>query len=260
MYYLSVGAVFREENPWLVEWLEYHIFVGVEHFFLYNNDLDTTESDEILRPYVEHGIVDNIHFPVQCCQFSAWEDAMNRTCDLTEWIAMIDLDEFVFPRKSDDLREVMRNYDHYSGLVANWSIFGSSGLVERPPNQINHFLYRAKNSFIENRHIKSIVKPRSVIPGGSGDPHHFAYQTGHAVDENYQKVDSPFNQHTDQIIRINHYAVRSRNDCRNIKLPKGRADTNLGRIENFWEIHDRNEVFDDEISRRFGHIESQWYR
>ena len=256
MHYLSIGAIFRQENCWLKEWLDYHLAVGVEHFYLYNNDLDTTESDEILRPYVECGLVDNIPYPGQVRQHDAWKDAMVQWKDATEWIAMIDLDEFILPRQCDDLKTLLANYEQYSGLVVSWSVFGSGGWLEPPPDQINHFLFRAENSFSENRHVKSIVKPQCVVPGGKGDPHHFAFHAGHAVDENYHTVDSPFNEHTDTLVRINHYAVRSKSDCFNVKLPKGRADTAGDRIQNYWGIHNRDEVFDDEISRRFGHIVS----
>ncbi len=30
MYYLSMAAMFRQENRWLKEWLDYHIARGVE--------------------------------------------------------------------------------------------------------------------------------------------------------------------------------------------------------------------------------------
>ncbi len=254
MHYLSIGAIFKQESRWLREWLDYHLAVGVEHFYLYNNDLETTESDAILQPYVERGLVDNIPYPGPVQQHEAWKDAMIRWKDATRWIAMIDLDEFLLPRRCDDLKMVLADYEQYSGLVVSWSIFGSGGWIEPPPDQINHFLFRAENDLPENRHVKSIVNPRDVIPGGRLDPHHFAFHTGLAVDENHCPVDSPFNVHTDSIVRINHYMVRSKTDCWEIKLPKGRPDTWESRIPDYWALHNRNEVYDDEISRRFGHV------
>lgn len=34
LYYLSVCAIFKNEGPILKEWIEYHLLVGVDHFFL----------------------------------------------------------------------------------------------------------------------------------------------------------------------------------------------------------------------------------
>jgi hypothetical protein len=64
MNYLSALAIFRQEDPWLNEWLNYHIHVGIEHFYLLNHDIDAGDpgckSDAILKPYVEKGLVTNI--------------------------------------------------------------------------------------------------------------------------------------------------------------------------------------------------------
>jgi len=35
--YLSICAIFKDEAPYLPEWIEFHRLVGVERFFLYDN-------------------------------------------------------------------------------------------------------------------------------------------------------------------------------------------------------------------------------
>ena len=61
--YLSICAIYRDEAPYLREWIEFHRLVGVERFFLYNNG---SEDDhlEVLAPYVEDGIVVLHDWPV----------------------------------------------------------------------------------------------------------------------------------------------------------------------------------------------------
>lgn len=34
-YYLSIGAIFKDEARFLDEWIEFHLGIGVEHFYLY---------------------------------------------------------------------------------------------------------------------------------------------------------------------------------------------------------------------------------
>ena len=46
MYDLSVCAIFKDEASYLKEWIEYHKLVGVQHFYLYENE---NESDDFLR-------------------------------------------------------------------------------------------------------------------------------------------------------------------------------------------------------------------
>ncbi len=46
---LAICATFREEAPFLDEWISFHIGIGVTHFFLYNN-FSTTISEDQDRP------------------------------------------------------------------------------------------------------------------------------------------------------------------------------------------------------------------
>jgi len=56
MKYLSVVAVLKDERPNLQEWLDFHLSVGVEHFYLYDNG-SSDGSAEVLYPYIESGKV-----------------------------------------------------------------------------------------------------------------------------------------------------------------------------------------------------------
>ena len=35
LYQLSLILIFKDEAPYLQEWLEYHLMLGVQHFYLY---------------------------------------------------------------------------------------------------------------------------------------------------------------------------------------------------------------------------------
>jgi hypothetical protein len=252
MHYLSISGIFKWENPWLKEWLDYHLKVGIEHFYLYNNDDDPTESDRILKPYVDQGLVDNIHAPGPVMLVPCMQEAIRHFSTQTHWMAFTDLDEFILPRRCDDIREVLQDYDLYSGLAVHWTIFGSNGHITRPPNQIDYFLRRAEEAHPCNRHIKSIVRPSLVAPETVNHPHYMGYRSGHAVNEGYRSVDSPFDDYSGDILRLNHYIVRSFQDTKEIKIPRRRADCSLEINENYFENFNCNEVYDDEISRRFG--------
>ena len=54
--YLSICAIYRNEAPYLREWVEFHRLAGVERFFLYDNR-STDEHREVLAPRIEDGTV-----------------------------------------------------------------------------------------------------------------------------------------------------------------------------------------------------------
>lgn len=48
-YRVSLCLIFKNEAPFLKEWLDYHLTIGVDHFYLYNNNSDD-DFKRVLRP------------------------------------------------------------------------------------------------------------------------------------------------------------------------------------------------------------------
>lgn len=250
------------ENSWLEEWVLYHLSIGVEHIVLYNDDEETQVSDRILKPYVERGIVENIHVPglfgqviredAYCRQNDAYRDMIKNAVGQTHWLAILDLDEFVLPRQHDDVRELLDEFEEHSGLGINWSIYGANGYLKRPPTQINHLVRRAETSWSPNRFIKSIVRPGRVEMDQAHHTHFFPMRKGETVNENHEPVTWISHDISTEKIRINHYVIRSWQDFWEVKTKRPRFGDNPPCDESYYDFHDRNEVFDDEISRRFG--------
>ena len=166
MNYLTACAIFHRENSWLDEWIRYHLAIGVERFLLCNDDDDTRVSDRILKPYIEQGIVENIH--VRDLYGNVREDRLWRQKDVyreiikqsigkTRWLAIIDLDELILPRTCDDLRELLQDYEEHAALAMNWCIYGTSGHLKRPPTQINHLLHRSETDFGNAGDLKTVI-------------------------------------------------------------------------------------------------------
>jgi Glycosyltransferase family 92 len=126
--YLSIGTIFKDEAPYLAEWIEFHRLVGVEHFFLYDN-LSTDGGREVLEPWVRAGVlsISDCSIPMgQGGQGWAYADALKRARGLTRWLAFIDLDEFLFSPGPTPLPDVLRDYEEHPGVVVNWQVYGSS--------------------------------------------------------------------------------------------------------------------------------------
>ena len=99
LYDLSIVAILKNEGPYLKEWLDYHLLAGVDHFYLYDNDSPDNQA-EVAKPYVEAGLVTYIPFPGKKMQFPAYTDAQKRFKFQCRYMAIIDGDEFIFPKSS----------------------------------------------------------------------------------------------------------------------------------------------------------------
>ena len=60
-YKASLCLIFKDEAPYLKEWLEYHLLIGIDHFYLYNNN-SSDNYLEVLGPYIEDGTVTLINY------------------------------------------------------------------------------------------------------------------------------------------------------------------------------------------------------
>lgn len=134
-YKVSICAIFRDEAPYLKEWIEFHKIVGVEHFYLYNN-FSEDNYQEVLRPYIENGDVTLTEWPHPQGQMSAYRDCIERYRAETQWIGFIDIDEFVVPKKMDTIYEFLKPFSRRAAVVIYWKLFGSSGYVNRNVSEL----------------------------------------------------------------------------------------------------------------------------
>ena len=56
---IAFTASVKNESSYIGEWLEYHFAIGVDKFYIYNNDSeDRTELLRVLNPWIQHGTVE----------------------------------------------------------------------------------------------------------------------------------------------------------------------------------------------------------
>jgi hypothetical protein len=243
--YLSIGAIYRNEAPYLREWIEFHRLVGVERFFLYNNH-STDDHMDVLRPYIEAGTVVWEDFPGFPPQLACYQQCVETHRDDTRWIAFIDIDEFLFSPTGRPLPEVLARYENWGGVGVNRVTFGTSGHEQRPSGLVlENYTRRIVHPDARKVAVKSIVDPRRAVR--ALDPHHFEFRDGGLVDEAENPLDA---QHsvtdTSDVLRVNHYFTRSEEE-RVVKLGRPRAGG--GKLRPLGEIRPGQGIRED---RRFG--------
>ncbi len=127
-YKISICGIFKNESKFLDEWIKYHLVVGVDHFYLYNNN-SNDEFLEILQPYINKGIVDLIDWPYDHPQMKAYEDCYRRNKNNSNWLAFIDIDEFICPISTDNLKSWLSDFKYYPSVSVYWKNFGSNGRI-----------------------------------------------------------------------------------------------------------------------------------
>ena len=243
-YYLAVCAIAKNEGPYFKEWIEWHRKQGVEKFYIYDNE-STDCTKEVLTPYIESGLVEYCYFPGYRKQLAAYDDCLEKYRWDTRWIAFIDLDEFIVPIKDKTIPDFLRKFEGFPAVEINWLIYGSGGAKKKVPGtMMERFKYHSKLEHYLNRHVNSIVDTRKVF--NLIGCHEAARIEGYAADSHGNPIKKHFREREPQqdVIRINHYAVRSFEEFLE-KQNRGRASGTKRTVEmEYFDKYDLNDLVD----------------
>lgn len=223
-YQLAICAIFKNESRYLKEWIEYHKMIGVEHFYLYDND--STDDISFLQKYLDDGSLTLNKISGVAQQMPAYNHFLQTYKNEVEWCAIIDLDEFIVPTECATLpNQINRILDRASkkisimdgismsfiaGIQLSWLYYGTSFHIDPPDglvleNYLNRIAIEDNDNwckciyYLDN--IEAIVNP------------HFAVFNGNKmlINEDGDYVPTcarHFSTHA-KYCRVNHYTTRS---------------------------------------------------
>ncbi len=256
---LAVAALFRDEAPYLREWIEFHLEVGFEYFYLFDN-LSADSPRKILEPYIQSGVVELHSWPLEHTDFSdfspiqllAYERAIHFARGKFKWLALIDTDEFLFSPKNS-LIDTLSRYESFGGVAINWQVFGTSHTPKLLPHQllIETLTLKLPQTTPLCHKVKSIVRPECVQSCQSA--HYMNYKAG------YFQVNTdhiPFEGNSSPSVllddlRINHYTVRDEHFLHSQKIPRSRKWWNNKSPEEWARYYDSFNAIPDNTIFRF---------
>ncbi len=225
---LAICAMFKNEAPWLKEWIDYHSKVlEVGHFYLYNNE-STDDYQAVLQPYIDAGVVELIDWdcatpshltqgafmdaPWSAAQLGAYNDCLkNRALGQATWVAMIDIDEFIVPVHGvQSFYSLLKKAEkrNKGTLKLFWRVFGTSGVESLAEGELltEKLTHRAPDHHPWNQLVKSLHRPEAV-----------SFCLVHIA----EKLNPPFRgkQIPADEARIHHYWTRTENFCTEKRKP-----------------------------------------
>ncbi|MGD8177146.1 glycosyltransferase family 2 protein [Marinimicrobium sp. ARAG 43.8] len=268
---IGIGAIFRNEREYILEWIEWHRMAGFRHFYLADNR-SNDGTRQLLEALSDLGVVDLTYQPILATpsQVTAYHRLAQKALGVVEALLYIDADEFVFHdeygrgKEHEAIARLMK--DESVGVAAiNWRTFGSSGLVKYEPKPvIQRFTHCARDSgkLCANQHVKSVVRVRNIVSTG---PHicrvtdnlRYVDTQGKEIDdfivaENGQEVkSSQCEGRTARVrpgpLRVHHYVIKSKDEYLSKKRSRGSAmkGADFDRGLQFFDNHDfQDETFE----------------
>ena len=156
---VAVCIIVRCENPYLREWCDHYLSLGVKKIFLYDNSREGDERPaEVLTGYGDAvEIIDYTNEGVGA-QVMAYSDCYEKHGNEYGWIGFLDADELV--RVDGDLPTYL-NTMQADVVLLSWRIMTDSGLVHYDPRPMaERFTVAKENPSLENgtEFVKSFVR------------------------------------------------------------------------------------------------------
>ena len=228
-YNLSIVSIMKYEEDYVEEWVRYHHILGVDHFYIYDNNEDSYMR-QVLKQYIEKDIVTLIPAYGEAKMFESFNHAIENYKYDSKYIAFIDADEFIMPIEDVKIFPLIDNIiasyndPNIGGLAIRWQLYGTGYHETKPDGYVmENYLYKTMKSGFNHR-IKSIVNPRMVEAYNS--PHYPTYKSSeyYSIDEHGNRVDGAIYVGSTDLIRINHYYYKSEEEFTINRLKRGKCD------------------------------------
>lgn len=141
-YKLGIISIFKNEQDYMEEWLDFHIAQGFDQIYLYSNDSNLEKYSFLTNPKYRCFIklinwVNKQNDGANTIQRQAYWDCVKKYGSECQFLLLLDLDEFVHPYKQfksvgeyiDSLKNEWKNIKCFKIQRYN---FGSDGHITKP--------------------------------------------------------------------------------------------------------------------------------
>lgn len=145
-YNLGIMTIFKNEQDYMEEWLDYHILQGFEQIYLYCNDpnihLYTYLSNPKYTQYIK--LIDWVNkknLGSLTIQRQAYTHCVKNYSYQCQFLLMLDLDEFINPIKSylkvsDYINELKPIWNQIKAFKIQRYDYGSNGHISKPSGMV----------------------------------------------------------------------------------------------------------------------------
>ena len=131
---IAICAVAKCENEYINDWVKYHIDLGVDDIYLYdNNDSDYEPIEKrIDKKYLEHVHITKVPNAKEF-QIPTYNKFYNENKNKYSWIGFLDIDEFIVLNKWKNIKEFLNDekFKYYNVIKLNWHMFGDDDKISR---------------------------------------------------------------------------------------------------------------------------------
>ena len=205
-----IVAIAKLEQNYIKEWVDYHLLLGFDKIFLYDNEDTPVYNDLLQNNKVEviHVLGNNYPKPVQyhCLEHFNFNFINNK--NITH-VLHIDIDEFVALKKHSNIKDFIKEYivGNTAGIGMNWRHFGDNFLTESSSDPVTkRFTLCELNG---NKTIKTLFNKK--LSCGWRICHCIQPKENYVVrSTNGEIIDESYCTPDYSVIQLNHYKCKTK--------------------------------------------------
>lgn len=213
----AILAIIKDEQAYLKEWIDYHLSIGFDRIYLYEDYYSTSHKNIVcgydkvtLTPLKDYGIEYTVSAKKQRLLYIKWLEEHKELGDV-DWVLPIDIDEYLCFEDGYDLQKLLSEYTDYPAIWLCWKLYNAGGHKTRKPDNLTHFEYYTQtyDAFILHDKIEWMIKSFVNVAKYEG------FKTLH------QAIGGVYTDYTNDLTRdtmcyqkawLNHYFCRSWED------------------------------------------------
>jgi hypothetical protein len=145
-YNMAIMAIFKNEQDYMEEWIQHHLYQGFGQIYLYSNDPNIHLYPYLIDPKYSNHIklidwVKKKNIGYQTIQRQAYTHCVKKYSSECQFLLMLDIDEFIVPIKSyskvsDYINELRSQWDQIKAFKIQRYDFGSGGHITKPSGHV----------------------------------------------------------------------------------------------------------------------------
>lgn len=147
---ICICTVIKNEHQYLDEWIQYHINLGIDHIFIFE-DYDSDSHKEITDKYENVSLIPIFSILSETTKKYIPELKISRKISPQEiyfkrallyiknnypeyqWGFVIDIDEFItLEDNSKTLEDIIQLYQDYDAFILQWKCYGANEIIQKP--------------------------------------------------------------------------------------------------------------------------------
>ena len=210
----AICACIKNEHDDIVdEWLRWHFHIGIDHVYLYDDDSEVPVEETVTDFRDRVTVYRNQFIEQDNRQKTYYNFILHDARKHFDWLAYIDLDEFIVLKQNDQIQEFLETYNEYGAVVMFWSIFNSNQHIERPtPGLIAHYDKVVREENFKDLYVKSIINTKYAKTMPTVHSGRFV-EGKYAVTDQFKELTGSFTQDfsllSKEKIQLNHYYTKS---------------------------------------------------